>query len=57
MHKNKMNLLYNEEELFCTKTELLNFNFTLRFAKSDMVGSRLVSKSLIFSDDITVDTK
>ena len=57
MHKSKMNLLYNEEELFCTKAELLNFNFTLRFAKSDMVGSKLVSNSLIFSDDITFDTK
>ena len=52
-----MNLLYNEEELFFTKTELLNFNFTLRFAKSDIVSSRLVSNGLIFSDDITVHTQ
>ena len=42
MHKFKIKLIYNEEELFCTKTELLNFKVTLSLAKLDMVGSRLV---------------
>ena len=52
-----INLFYklNEEELFCTKTELLNFKITLLSAKLDMFGSRLVSKVLISSDDILVD--
>ena len=51
----KINLLYNEEELFCTKTELLKFKITLPLSKLNMVGSRLVSNGLIFSDDISVD--
>ena len=48
-------LIYNEEELFCTKIELINFKITLPLAKLDIVGSRLVSNGLIFSDDIPVD--
>ena len=55
MYKFKIKLLYNEEKLFCTKTELLNFEFTLPLAKLDIVGSRPVSNGLIFSDDISVD--
>ena len=51
----KINLLCNEEELFCTKTELLKFKITLPLSKLNMVGSRLVSNGLIFSDDISVD--
>ena len=50
-----MKLLYNEEELFCTKTELLNFKITLPLAQLDMVSSRLVLNGLSFSDDIPVD--
>ena len=57
-----MKLLYNEEELFCTTAELLNFKITLPLAKLDVVGTRLVSndlkwfeKSLNFSADILVD--
>ena len=48
MHKLKMKLLYNEEERFCPKTELLTFKITLTLAKVDMVGSNLVSNGLIF---------
>ena len=48
MYRFKIKLLYNEEKLFCTKTELLNFNFTLPLAKLDIVSSRLVSNGLIF---------
>ena len=55
MYNFKIKLLYNEETLFCTKTELLNFKFTLPLAKLDIVGSRPVSKGLIFADDIPVD--
>ena len=51
---NTINLLYSEEELFWTKTQLLNFKVTLPMAKLVMVGSRLVSNGLIFSDDIPV---
>ena len=50
-----MNLLYKVEELFCTKTELLNFKINLPLAGLDMVSSRLVSNGLIFSDEILVD--
>ena len=50
-----MKLLYIEEELFCTKTELLNFKVTLPLAKLDMVSWGLVSNGLIFSDDILLD--
>ena len=57
MDKFKMKLLYNKEEIYCSKTELLNFKFTLSSAKLDMVGSRLVSSGLIFSDDIPVNTQ
>ena len=51
-----MKLLYSEEELFCTKTEFLNFKITLALAKLNMVGSRLVSHGLIFSDDTLANT-
>ena len=50
-----MKFLHNEEELFCTKTELLNFKVTLLLAKLNMVGSRLVSNGLFFSNDIPVN--
>ena len=40
---------------FCTKTELVNFEITLPAAKFHLVGSRLVSKALIFSNDILAD--
>ena len=33
MYKFKTKLLYNEKELFCAKTELLNFQVTLLLAK------------------------
>ena len=55
MYKFKIKLLYNEEELFSTTTDLLNFKITLPLAKLDMVDSRLVSNGLIFSDDIPAD--
>ena len=55
MYKFKIKLLYNEEELFCTKTGLLYLKITLPFAKLDIAGSRLLSNCLIFSDDIPVD--
>ena len=55
MYKFKIKLSCNDEESFCTKTELLNFKITLPLAKLDMVGSMLVSNALIFSDDIPVD--
>ena len=55
MYKFETKLLYNEEKRFCTKAELLNFKITLPLAKLNMVGSRLVSNGLIFSDDISVD--
>ena len=55
MYKFKIKLIYNEEKIFSTKTELLNFKITLPLAKLDMVGSRLVSNDLIFLDDIPVD--
>ena len=55
MHKFKTKLLYNEEELFCTKTELLNFEITLPLTKLDMVRSRLVLNGLFFSDGISAN--
>ena len=48
-------LLYNEEEPFCTRTELLNFNIILPLAKEHMVGRRSVLEGLTFSDDVSVD--
>ena len=36
-----------KKKSFCTKTELLNFKFTLPLTKLDMVGSRLLSNGLI----------
>ena len=41
-----MKLLYNEKELFYTKTELLYLKITLPLANG-----------IFFSDDILVDTK
>ena len=55
MYEFKINLLYSEEELFCTKTELLNFKITKALAKLDMVCSKSVSNALISLDDIPVD--
>ena len=55
MYKFSITLLYNDEEYFCDKTELLNFRIVLPLAKLDMAGSRLVSNGLIFSDDILVN--
>ena len=43
-----MKLLFNEEELFCTKTEFLNFKLTLPLTKLVMIGARLVSSDLFF---------
>ena len=51
----RLNLLYNEENIFCTKNKLLNFKITLPLAKLYVTGSRLVSNGLIFLDDIQVD--
>ena len=42
-----MELLYNEEKFFCTKTELLNFMLTLPLTKSDMNGA--ISQNVRFS--------
>ena len=53
----KIKLLHNEVKNFCTKIELLNFNFNLRLDKLDMAGSRLVLNGLIFSDNIPVDVQ
>ena len=47
--------IYSMNKSFCTKTELSDFKITLLLAKLDMVGSRLLSDHLIFSDDISVD--
>ena len=55
MYKFKIKLLYIEEKLFWTKTELLNFKTTLPLPKLDMVGSIFVSNGLILSDDIPVN--
>ena len=49
-----MKLLYYEEKLSSTKAELLDFKFTLPFAKLDIVGLRPVANGLIFSDAIPV---
>ena len=43
-----MKLLYNKEELFCTKTEFLNFKLTLPLTELVMIGARLVSSHLVF---------
>ena len=50
-----MKLPYNNEELFYTKTELLNRVITLPLGKLDMVGSRLVSNGLIILGNIPVN--
>ena len=55
MHKFKIMLLYNIDELFCTKTELLNFKITLPLAKLYIVSLKLLSNGLFFSDDIPDD--
>ena len=48
-----MKLLYNKEEFFCTRTELINFKINLPLAKLDMVSSKLVPNG--FSQDIPVN--
>ena len=50
-----LKLLYNEENIFCTKIDLLSFKITLSLAKLDMVGSRLISNGLIFLGDTLFD--
>ena len=50
-----MELLYNEEKFFCTKTELLNFMLTLPLTKSDMNGAILGLNELIFSGNTPAD--
>ena len=54
-----MKFPYNEEDIFCIKSELLNFKITLPLAKldMDMVSSRLISNDLIFSNDILVNSQ
>ena len=44
-----------KKKFFALKIKLLNFKVTLPLAKLDVVGSRLVSYGLIFSDEILVD--
>ena len=44
-----------EKNFFCARTELLNFRLTLRLAKLDMIGAKLVSKGLILSRDAPID--
>ena len=48
MHKFKMKLLYNEGEISCTKTELLNFKLGPSLAKLVMFRARLTSSGLTF---------
>ena len=55
MYRFKMKLPCNEEEFFCAKNKLLSFKITLRLAKLDIVGSRLVSNGFIVLDDILFD--
>ena len=43
-----MKLLYNEENIFCTKTEFLTLKLTLPFAKLVMFRARLASNGLFF---------
>ena len=50
-----MKLLYNEEDFFCTKSDLLNFKLILLLAKLVMVRARLTSYGLIFLGDNPVD--
>ena len=50
-----MKLLYNEKDLLCTKIKFLSFKLTLPMAKLDIVGSRVVSDSLLFSGDTLVN--
>ena len=55
MYKLKIKLLYNEEKIFSTKTQFLNFKISLPLDKLNMVGSRLVSNGLTFSGDVPVN--
>ena len=55
MFKLEIKLLYNEEGLLWTETELLVFKIILPWTKLDIVGPKLVSNGLIFSDDIRVN--
>ena len=50
-----MKLQYNEEDFFCTKTELLDFRLTLPLAKLVMIEGRLVSNGLIISGESEAD--
>ena len=50
-----MKLLYNEEDFFCTKSDLLNFKLILLLAKLVMVRARLTPYGLIFLGDNPVD--
>ena len=43
-----------KKNFFFTKTELLNFKITLPLTKLDIVGSKLASNVLIFSQNIPV---
>ena len=54
MHEFKINLLYNEEQMFCTKIEFLNFKIILPFPKLDITGARLESNGILSSRDIPV---
>ena len=54
MYRFKIKLLNNKGKLFSTKTELLNLKFTLALARLDVVSSRSVLNSSIFSDNIQI---
>ena len=53
MDKFKIKLLYNEEEFFCSKTELLNFRFILL----GMIKTKLILIGSIFSGGTWVDNQ
>ena len=55
MCKFKMKLLYNKEEFFCIKTQLLNIKLTFPLPKLVMVRAKLASNDLIFSGDTPMD--
>ena len=57
MYKFKSRLLYNEEEIFCTKAELLKYKTTLLLVNLEIVSSRLVPKGLSPSDYVLVDVE
>ena len=45
----------NEQELFCTKKQLLVFKILLYFPKLNFIGEKTKPNSLTFSKDILVD--